>query len=87
MTDDIRFAASPYPKGRQCLLCGEIAVGAVFPPAYDTGKWMWRIWLNGRNTPSEGEAKTEDAAKSAALRAFNTFLAAANLTTKTEASP
>lgn len=78
----LRFAAPVFPGGRHCLVCGSVTVGAVFPPVgNDPGRlpWVWRVWVNGRTCADDGRAKTELAAKSAAIGAFRTFLQDAGL--------
>lgn len=77
----IRFAASVYPGGRMVLMCGSAKVGAVFPHVgTPPGDWTWRVWLHENPTASrEGRARSELAAKNAALEAFRTFLTAAGL--------
>lgn len=81
---DLRFIPADYPGGRILLRCGRVDVGAVFPPCgtpTDRFPWVWRIWITGSTTSREGRAKTEQAAKNAAMAAFRDFLTAAGLTT------
>lgn len=75
----IRFAAPLYPGGRQCMLCGTLTVGAVFPPVTIGEKWGWRLWVGGEQAATEGRAKSEQAAKNALLARFRDFLRAAEL--------
>jgi hypothetical protein len=78
----IRFAAPVYPGGRMCLLSGSATVGAVFPPAgtpHDRLPWVWRVWVTPDTSAREGRAKTEQAAKNAALAAYRDFIRAAGL--------
>lgn len=77
----LRFAASVHPNGRMCLMCGSATVGAVFPPVgTPPGDWVWRVWIHENPVSTrEGRAKSELAAKNAALAAFEVFLRAANL--------
>ena len=84
----LRLAAPVYPGGRICLLCGTVTVGAVFPPVghpQDRLPWVWRLWVHGKISAPEGRAKTEQAAKNAALAAFRDFLRAAGLEVKQDA--
>ncbi len=65
---DLTFT-QPHPGGRILLMLGEHQVGAVFPPRIVTTPprpvWEWRFWL--AQFPTEGKAKTEQAAKNAIL--------------------
>lgn len=82
-TPTIRFAAPVYPGGRHLLICGAVAVGAVFPTVGNPpNKWAWGVWVNGRTVSDNGLAKDEARAKAAAMSAFNDFLAAAGLMPK-----
>ena len=74
-----RFAAPLYPGGRMCLLSGSVTVGAVFPPAQAGGLWRWVVWVTPVAFAGNGEARTEQAAKNAALAHWRDFLAAAGL--------
>lgn len=81
---DLRFIASDHPGGRILLRCGRVDVGAVFPPVGNpttVRPWFWRVWITGNVWTSEGCAKSEQAAKNAAMAAFRDFLTAAGLTT------
>lgn len=75
----LRFDPPLAPSARHCLNCGSVTVGAVFPPAKESGPWTWRVWQNGKSFPSEGTAKDEPRAKAAAIAAFRAFLDAAEL--------
>ena len=75
----LRFGAPLGPGARHPLLCGSLTVGAVFPPAQESGPWFWRLWINGKGLPGIGQAKDEPRAKAAAIAAFRAFLDAAEL--------
>lgn len=76
-----RFAASIYPGGRMCLLAGNVTVGAVFPPAHSKdAPWSWRVWITADGHARDGQAKSETAAKNAALAVWRDFTRAAGLT-------
>lgn len=75
----LRFAPPAYPGGRHCLLCGKVAVGAAFPPAVKGDDWVWRLWVSGETSAPNGRAKSEQAAKNAALARFRDFLRAVEL--------
>ena len=47
--------------------------------------WVWRLFVHGKIATPEGRAKTEQAAKNAALAAFRDFLRAAGLEVKRDA--
>lgn len=85
-TPTIRFAAPLYPQGRMCLLCGSVTVGAVFPPVgTPPNKWAWRVWVTADGFARDGSAKSEQAAKTAAMAAFSDFLTAAGLASQATA--
>ena len=73
-----RFIPSAYPGGRILLRSGQVDVGAIFPPRQGKGRWPWRLWVTA-NAASEGEARTEDAARAALLARWREFLADADL--------
>lgn len=77
----VRFAAPLYPGGRQCLLCGTVTVGVVYPPAKDGDGWLWRAAITDKGQPTDGweVAASEQAAKNALLARFRDFLRAAEL--------
>ena len=89
MTDaTLRFAAPLYPGGRMCLICGSATVGAVFPPAGEAQHrhpWVWRVWVTSDLKTREGRAKSEYAAKNAAMAAFKDFLRMAGLEVRRDA--
>lgn len=77
----IRFLPPDYPGGRHLLMCGQVSAGAIFPPSgYVTpgSVWTWRVWM-GVGIVKEGKAKTELAAKDAALTALHDFMDRAGL--------
>ena len=80
----LRFGAPLGPGARHPLLCGSVTVGAVFPPAQETGPWAWRVWVNGKSFPSEGMAADRSRAKDAAKFAFRAFLDQAGLELRRE---
>lgn len=78
----IRFAAPIYPGGRICLLCGNVTVGAVFPPVGNNpgrNPWVWRLFSFGANPARDGRAKDEASAKGHLLTAFAATLREAGL--------
>lgn len=76
----IRFQQPEYPGGRHVLMCGNVAVGAVFPPVGSPpNQWRWRVWTADTVHAPNGRAKSELAAKNAALSAFEAFLRNAQL--------
>lgn len=70
----IRFVKPRYPGDRHRLRCGNIIVGAVFPPVVTGDDWIWRLWASGGPVAPNGRAKTEQAAKDALLARFRDFL-------------
>lgn len=81
-TTTLRFAAPAYPGARQCLMCGTVTFGAVFPPAVAGNDWTWRQWISDSLGTPNGRAKSEAAAKNALLAAVRDFLRAASLEVK-----
>ncbi|MCG6111293.1 MAG: hypothetical protein MEQ74_03780 [Paracoccus sp.] len=72
-----------YPNSRILARSGQIDIGAVFPPLgkiQSRNPWAWRLWVNGRSWPTEGAAKTEEAARDTLQAAWQAFLTAADLT-------
>lgn len=76
----IRFAAPLYPGARHCLFCGEIIMGAVFPPVSTGNTWVWRLFAFGTEQSREGLAKNEGTAKGQLLAALVLTLSKAGLT-------
>lgn len=67
-----------YEGDRRLARVGELAAGAVFPPA--GGKyWRWRCWMGTTLLPSEGAANDETAAKAEVEKRFNEMLRRAGL--------
>jgi len=69
-----------WQPSRLVYLSGAASVGAVFAPAHPSGKWRWRLWVNGRSSPDEGKADNQDKAREAVERRFAAFLERAALT-------
>ncbi|WP_411033827.1 hypothetical protein [Shinella sp. BYT-45] len=63
-----------WQPSRLVYVCGTVSVGAVFPPACPGGKWRWRMLVDGRLSPEEGKAKTQDEARQAVEKRFAAFL-------------
>jgi len=91
----IRFEPSGHSGGRETLLCGTVAVGAVFPPTpppttrrtakpQAPGRCRWRVWVTANGIPREGSARCLAAAREAALEQFRAFLDAARLVPEQE---
>ena len=59
--------------------CGEVSVGAVFPPSVAGRGWRWRLWVSTCVNPVNGVAANEARAKHAVEGRFFTFLEGANL--------
>jgi hypothetical protein len=64
---------------RIVLMCGDVVVGAVYPPSGRAKVWRWRV----RVTKSGHAFKGNEASKAAAIahveRRFRSFLTAAGL--------
>jgi len=66
-------------QGHRILaLCGEVDIGAVFPPGSGKG-FRYRAWVGRFPFSLDGVAKSEEAAKRAVADHFSDFLAAARL--------
>jgi hypothetical protein len=79
----LRFIPPAYPGGRILLRCGGVDVGAVFQSwAVPSNGCHWRVWFTPDAGARNGWAKSELAAKNAALAVFREFLAAAGLEVK-----
>jgi hypothetical protein len=75
-----RFVEPTYPRGRILLMSGQVDVGAVFPPCgQPPNQWAWRLWITPDTQARDGRAKSEQAAKSALLLAWRSFLERAEL--------
>lgn len=80
------WRAPSYPSDRHLALCGEISVGAVFPPI--GGKyWRWRCWIGETIHAAEGSEKTEELAKIAVAMRFARFLDRSGLQPKPVVAP
>jgi hypothetical protein len=64
---------------KDIYLCGDIPVGAVFSQIDQRGRARWRLWLNGRDAPSEGVEADYLKAKRALENRFHAFLEKAEL--------
>lgn len=79
-TSPPRFAAPLHPGGRHCLLCGNVTLGAVFPPTNPGQKWRWMLFNFGENPARDGIANNEREAKGHLSAAFALTLTQAELT-------
>lgn len=68
-----------WQPSRLVYFCGTVGVGAVFRPAYPSGKWRWHLWVNGRQVRDEGRAVSEIKAREAVEKGFAAFLDRAGL--------
>lgn len=74
----LTWRAPSYPGDRHLAMCGEVSVGAVFPPL--CGKyWPWRCWIGITTNPANGSARSEDAVKAEVEARFQRFLDLAGL--------
>lgn len=69
-----------WQPSRLVYFCGTVGVGAVFRPAYPSGKWRWHLWVNGRQVRDEGRGASEAEARNAVETRFAEFLVRAGLT-------
>lgn len=70
-----------YEGDRRLAMCGEISVGAVFPPL--GGKyWRWRVWIGDTIHAADGSEKSEELAKAAVAVRFARFLEMSGLVPK-----
>ena len=82
MPGDIAFDQPSYPGGRIPLRCGDIMVGAVFPPAGNNpgrNPWAWRLFAFGDQPAWDGRAASEDRARGHLTAALALTLARAGL--------
>ena len=72
-----------HPNARIVAMSGGVAVGAIFPCARGRKTaFAWRLWVNGKSHPTEGEAKKRAAAETALSTAWRDFLHRAGLEEK-----
>jgi hypothetical protein len=64
---------------RDVYVCGDVPVGAVFTQIDARGRARWRLWLNGRDEPTEGVEADYVRAKRALENRFQHFLERAEL--------
>lgn len=64
---------------RRLLMCGHVAVGAIFVPAARARYVRWRVWCTARMNPVEGSARSIDGAKREVEERFTEFLTLAGL--------
>ncbi|KOF17872.1 hypothetical protein AC244_16025 [Ensifer adhaerens] len=60
-------------------MCGDVNVGAVYPPSGRAKVWRWRVWVTKSGHPASGSEKSNAAAVSQVERRFRSFLIAAGL--------
>lgn len=76
----LRWQEGAYPgDNRRLLMCGSVAVGAVFLPGARGRFTRWRVWCTARMYPAEGAERSEEAAKSEAEKRFMEFVQLAGL--------
>ena len=81
----LRWRPPQYESDRHVALCGQIEVGAVFPPC--GGKyWRWRCWVGPIHNTADGSEKTEEQAKAAVAMRFLRFLELAGLQVRPQAT-
>jgi hypothetical protein len=66
-------------KYRLLLMCGEVDVGAVYPPAGKARVWRWRVWVTKSGHPAAGAETSEKRATEQVEGRFRAFLQAARL--------
>ncbi|MGH6807603.1 MAG: hypothetical protein ACREEJ_12300 [Ensifer adhaerens] len=64
---------------RIVLMCGDVDVGAVYPPSGRAKVWRWRVWVTKTGHPAKGAETSRTAATAHVERRFRAFLTAAEL--------
>lgn len=64
---------------RIVLMCGDVDVGAVYPPSGRASVWRWRVWVTKSGHPAWGSETTRRGAIGQVESRFKTFLTAAGL--------
>lgn len=64
---------------RIALMCGDVAVGAIYPPSGRVKVWRWRVWVTKTGHPVKGAEPSQAAATAHVERRFSAFLSAAGL--------
>jgi hypothetical protein len=64
---------------RAVYVCGEVAVGAVYPPRGRGQAWRWRIWQTVSGHAHEGRDSSEQKTRKQVEVRFAAFLRAAGL--------
>lgn len=77
---DLNWQDGAYPgDNRRLLMCGKVAIGAVYLPGARGRYTRWRVWCTALMNPAEGSERSEDAAKAEVEKRFNDFLQLAGL--------
>ncbi|OOG73857.1 hypothetical protein B0E45_06080 [Sinorhizobium sp. A49] len=64
---------------RIVLMCGDVDVGAVYPPSGRAKVWRWRVRVTKSGHPVKGNEASRAAAVAHVERRFRSFLTAAGL--------
>lgn len=64
---------------RKVMMCGDVAVGAIYTPCRKAKVWRWRVWVTKSGHPAEGFERSEAAAVAHFERRFRSFVIAACL--------
>ncbi|MBB4185840.1 hypothetical protein GGE07_002490 [Sinorhizobium terangae] len=64
---------------RMLLMCGDVDVGAVYPPLGRARVWRWRVWVTKSGHPAAGSERSEKRAMEQVDGRFRAFLDAARL--------
>ncbi|QRY68181.1 hypothetical protein JVX98_28240 [Ensifer sp. PDNC004] len=64
---------------RFVLMCGNVDVGAVYPPIRRAKVWRWRIWVTDTGHPASGSEQSKGGAVRQVEIRFKAFLGAAHL--------
>lgn len=64
---------------RDVLMCGNVDVGAVYPPVRRAKVWRWRIWVTATGHPASGSEQSRSGAIRQVEIRFKGFLGAAQL--------
>ncbi|EJN15731.1 hypothetical protein PMI42_00749 [Bradyrhizobium sp. YR681] len=76
----LHWQEGAYPgDNRRLLMCGTVAVGAIFLPGPRARYTRWRAWCTARMNAAEGTERNPDQARTEVEKRFTEFLHLAGL--------